>query len=98
MDASTSLHWKNLLRQERIRRNWRQQDVADQLETTVVTVKRWERGSQQPSAYFRVKLCALFGKSAEELGFVAEHVTGTDTAEIGTGHAMPRQSRSISGR
>jgi tetratricopeptide (TPR) repeat protein len=34
----------------------------------VVTIQRWERGSQQPGAYFRLKLCALFGKSAEELG------------------------------
>lgn len=56
------------LRQQRIQRNWRQQDVADRVGTTVVTVTRWERGNQQPSAYFRVKLCALFGKSAEELG------------------------------
>ncbi|MGH2507327.1 MAG: tetratricopeptide repeat protein [Ktedonobacteraceae bacterium] len=61
---------KDQLRQERVRRNWRQQDLAEQLGTTVVTVKRWERGSQQPSAYFRLKLCALFDKSAEELGLV----------------------------
>ena len=64
MDAYPSSHRNERLRQERIRRNWRQQDVADHLGTTVVTVKRWERGSQQPSAYFRVKLCTLFGKSA----------------------------------
>lgn len=71
MGQFASVQWKNQLRQERIRRNWRQQDLADQLGTTVVTVKRWERGSQQPSMYFRHKLCALFGKSAEELGLVA---------------------------
>ncbi len=58
------------LRQERTRRCWRQQDPADELGTTVCTVKRWERGSQYPSAYFRIKLCALFGKSAEELGLI----------------------------
>lgn len=70
MGQFASVQWKNQLRQERVRRNWRQQDLADQLGTTVVTVKRWERGSQQPSAYFRLKLCALFDKSAEELGLV----------------------------
>ncbi|HEU5377619.1 MAG TPA: FxSxx-COOH system tetratricopeptide repeat protein [Ktedonobacteraceae bacterium] len=64
-------HRKDQLRHERIQRNWRQQDLADQLGTTVVTVQRWERGSHQPSAYFRLKLCTLFGKSAEELGLVA---------------------------
>lgn len=53
-----------------MRRNWRQREVADHLGTTVVTVNRWERGIQQPSAYFRLKLCALFGKSPEELGLL----------------------------
>lgn len=58
------------LRRLRIERNWRQQDLADQLCTTISTVQRWERGSQQPGAYFCVKLCTLFGKSAQELGLV----------------------------
>lgn len=71
MEQRSSLpSWHTRLRQERIGRNWRQQDLADHLGTTVVTIKRWERGSQRPSAYFRVKLCALFGKSAGELGLV----------------------------
>jgi len=52
------------LRQSRIERNWRQQDVADQLGVALVTMQRWERGYQQPSAYYRVKLSALFGVSA----------------------------------
>ncbi len=60
------------LRQHRIARNWRQQEVADQLGIALVTVQRWERGFQQPSAYFRVKLSALFGVSAQELGLLEE--------------------------
>ncbi|GCE22220.1 FxSxx-COOH system tetratricopeptide repeat protein [Dictyobacter kobayashii] len=71
MDVSHSTDTVNRIRQERILHNWRQKDLADELGTTVGTVKRWERGNQQPSAYFRIKLCALFGKSAEELGLVA---------------------------
>ncbi len=70
MNTSTNTHANALLRQERIGRDWRQRDLAEQLGTTVVTVKRWERGYQQPSLYFRVKLCTLFGKSAQELGLV----------------------------
>jgi tetratricopeptide (TPR) repeat protein/DNA-binding XRE family transcriptional regulator len=58
------------LRQERLQRHWRQADLAEQLGTTELTVRRWEKGSQKPSAYFHLKLCALFGKSAEELGLV----------------------------
>ena len=66
MHTSDRPHATNRLCQERVARNWRQRDLAEQLGTTVVSVKRWERGTQQPSAYFRLKLCALFGKSAKE--------------------------------
>jgi transcriptional regulator with XRE-family HTH domain len=57
------------LRRQRILRNWRLSDVADQLNTTVTTVQRWERGRQYPSAYYRSRLCALFDMSAQALGF-----------------------------
>src|SRR5690349_186105 len=60
------------LRQHRIRRNWRQQDVADQIQTSLVTVQRWERGTHQPSLYYLAKLCELFGLSAQELGLGEE--------------------------
>jgi transcriptional regulator with XRE-family HTH domain len=75
------------LRQQRIGRNWRQQDLADQLGVTVVTIQRWERGFQQPGAYYRVKLCTLFGLSSQELGLVEgfppppESATG-DAAQV----------------
>src|SRR5450631_1646891 len=82
MDRSDSIHPNEQLRQERIARNWRQQDLADQVGTTVVTVTRWERGNQQPSAYFRVKLCALFGKSAEELGLIPETASHAGVTEV----------------
>lgn len=77
MDQSNITHENNRLRQERIRHNWRQKNVAEQLGTTVLTVKRWERGYQQPSLYFRDKLCALFGKGPEELGLLPDepHLT-----------------------
>ena len=65
-----AMHENERLRQHRIERNWRQQDLADQLGVTVVTIQRWERGSQQPSAYYRTKLCKLFAVSAQELGLV----------------------------
>src|SRR5690349_17487967 len=56
------------LRQRRLERNWRQSDVAEQLDVSLITVQRWERGFQQPSLYYRAKLCDLFGLSAQELG------------------------------
>ena len=68
MDALHCTSFADRLRQERIRRNWRQCDVAQHLGSTIVTINRWERGIQRPSVYFSSKLCALFGKSALELG------------------------------
>ncbi len=56
------------LRAARLERGWTQQDLADRLGTTVVTVKRWERGVQQPSPYFRLKLTTLFATTEQALG------------------------------
>jgi DNA-binding XRE family transcriptional regulator len=77
MDTPRPVSPNHRLRQARIWRNWRQQDLADHLGTTPVTISRWEVGSQQPGLYFREKLCALFGKSLAELGLVLEeqHLT-----------------------
>lgn len=72
MNSSHTISANDRLRQERIRRNWRQKDVAELLGTTVLTIKRWERGHQQPGPYFRDKLCTLFGKNSEELGLLLE--------------------------
>ncbi|GCE20871.1 helix-turn-helix domain-containing protein [Dictyobacter kobayashii] len=68
-----------LLRQQRMLHNWRQQDLADQLGTTVITIQRWERGTQQPSAYYRVKLCEIFELGVGELGLDEQAEDGTAT-------------------
>ena len=75
--------------QHRIARNWRQQDLADQLGPTLITVQRWERGSQQPSAYWRVKLCALFGLSAQELGLLEAPSRSAPPEREGTDAVQP---------
>jgi tetratricopeptide (TPR) repeat protein/transposase-like protein/transcriptional regulator with XRE-family HTH domain len=83
------------LRRERIERNWRQQDLADQLGTTISTVQRWERGSQQPSAYFRVKLCTLFGKSAQELGLAETFSSPPESTEVPQAGSSPFEEISL---
>lgn len=98
MDQKKELRANTKLKEERLGRGWSQQHVADQLGTAVVTVNRWERGSQQPSAYFRLKLCALFGKSAEELGLISESSpsvgsTGTETSR--SVEPFPHRRRSV---
>ena len=61
----------NILRHERQLRGWSQQKVAELVETSEDVVSRWERGERKPIPFFQEKLCALFGKTAEELGFLA---------------------------
>ncbi|GCE14715.1 FxSxx-COOH system tetratricopeptide repeat protein [Tengunoibacter tsumagoiensis] len=81
------------LRRQRILRNWRQQDVADKLGTAVLTIQRWERGIQQPGAYYRVKLCALFGLSTQELGLVEENEPSSEPEII---KASPSEKTPVS--
>jgi transcriptional regulator with XRE-family HTH domain len=94
-----------LLRNERLLRGWSQQDLADQLGATIVTVSRWECGVQQPGPALRLKLCLLFEKSADELGllpYVIESATdsGTDGSQesilsLQTSFAESQQSGNI---
>ena len=56
---------------ERLRRHWTQLEIADQLGTTPGNVSRWERGITSPGPYFRIRLCELFGRSAQELGLAS---------------------------
>ena len=84
------------LRNVRIERNWRQQDVADKLGVALVTIQRWERGFQQPSAYYRAKLSALFGLSAQELGLLEEALEEpTESAPKDVAHSGVAPSEKI---
>lgn len=58
------------LKQARELRGWSQNDVALQLGVDPYYLSRWERGQTTPSPYYRQKLCAIFGKNADELGLL----------------------------
>ncbi len=58
------------LRRERELRGWSQQKVAELIGTSNQAVNRWENGQHKPGRYFQTLLCELFGKNAEELGFM----------------------------
>src|SRR5947208_8715195 len=54
-------------------RSWTQQEVADRIGAPLaLNVTRWERGTTFPSAHYVRQLCALFEKSASELGLVQD--------------------------
>jgi transcriptional regulator with XRE-family HTH domain len=68
--ALVQMKFAQILRQERELRGWSQSRAAQELGTTPNTVSAWERDLSLPSAYFREKLCNLFGKNAWELGLL----------------------------
>src|SRR5947209_16250197 len=66
------------LRRERELRGWSQEDVARKIGAPDdKTVRRWESGKVSPTPYYRQKLCALYGKSVEELGLIEENGSPT---------------------
>jgi tetratricopeptide (TPR) repeat protein/transcriptional regulator with XRE-family HTH domain len=83
MDTNTRKPNK-LLRRERESRGWTLEEVADALDQLCQEqpqarrrgmindsmISRWERGIHPPSSFHQRKLCQLFEKSAEELGFL----------------------------
>src|SRR2546421_3906138 len=64
------------LAEARTIRKWSQQEVAGLIGTSSINISRWERGITRPNPYFRRKLCALFGKSEQELD-ISAGVEGT---------------------
>lgn len=65
------------LRQEKL---WTQAELAGRIETTTISVGRWEKNITRPGLHFQQKLCEIFGKSPEELGFLpkSEHREGSE--------------------
>ncbi len=72
------------LRQERQRRGWSRQYVAEQIGVAdPKTIGRWERGVAFPSSYFLQRLCTLFGMLAQDLGlFPGEHDDALQTVAV----------------
>lgn len=65
---------KYLLRNMRESQGWTQEELAEKIGTTGVTISRWESGVTFPSRYFRKRLSNLYGKSIQELGLLREEI------------------------
>jgi transcriptional regulator with XRE-family HTH domain len=59
---------KNLLA-ARMKKHWTLEEAAEQLDVTVNTLNRWEKGKATPHPYNIGKLCEVYGVSQAELGF-----------------------------
>src|SRR5579884_2657550 len=81
------------LRHEREARGWSQAYVARQLGADANIVSRWENGERKPGPYYRQQLCALFGKSAVELGLVEAAVEPFATSNLTASSNTPDTTR-----
>src|SRR5215471_11703816 len=75
------------LRLARQQKGWSQKQVATAIGTNAVMVSRWETGVMRPGPYFRQRLCAPYGRSPEDLGFVP--ASGAPPAESAAPEAAP---------
>src|SRR5579863_4513103 len=55
------------LRYERQRLNWSQEELAQAIGTTSLSVNRWEHNKALPRPRHRAELCRVFNKSADAL-------------------------------
>lgn len=72
MKAKIERRPNEALRRERLRHHWTQQELAERIGTTVVTISHWEGGLRIPGPHFSQRLCDLFEKSSEALGLLHE--------------------------
>ncbi len=78
MKKSENATPKYVLRSMREKRGWTQEELAEKVGTTGVTVSRWESGVTSPNRYFRKMLSNVYDKSIEELGLLQDE--GNDQA------------------
>ena len=67
------------IRYQRELQGWSQQKLAELLGTNMDRISRWECGESTPSPFYREKLCTLFHKDAEALGFIESMVQVNQT-------------------
>jgi len=72
------------LRRERDLKGWSQATLAEKVGTSEQGVNRWENGHHKPNRYFQTQLCQVFGKDAQELGFMDDPQTATAEQESQT--------------
>lgn len=72
---------------------WSQQELADALGTTQNTVSRWELGKTTPSPYFTKKMCEIFDKTPQDLGFCSGVVLSQSLPVLNPTHIfLPNES------
>lgn len=68
MSISKNLSFGERLRHERLKQKWTQEELAQKLNTTKLSIIRWENGQSQPHFIMERQLYEIFGKTAETFG------------------------------
>ena len=68
MSISKNLRFGERLRHERLKQKWTQEELAQKLNTTKLSIIRWENGQSQPHFTMARQLYEIFGKTAETFG------------------------------
>jgi transcriptional regulator with XRE-family HTH domain len=68
----------------RARNNWNLEQAAERIGCAPNTLDRWELGTMKPAAYYRARLCEVYGITTEELGLEEEKII-----------AFPKRSKDI---
>lgn len=80
--AGSPPNYGQRLRHLRKLKAWDQKRLAKEVGTTPRSIVRWERGETLPELRFQQRLCELFGKDPEELGFIQGQVELTDISPL----------------
>ena len=88
--------WNEILRHERLSRNWTQAQIAQALHVDTKRVSEWEGGKTKPSYRYRAKLQKLFKLSAEEFGFLTiEASEGDNHPQVKTPEGVGTSQESL---
>lgn len=80
--AGSAPNYGQRLKYHRKLKAWDQKRLAREVGTTARSIVRWEQGETLPELRFQQRLCELFGKDPEELGFIQKQVELTDIVPL----------------
>jgi tetratricopeptide (TPR) repeat protein/DNA-binding XRE family transcriptional regulator len=69
------------LRQERERLHWSQEQLAEKIGTTTLSINRWEHDKAVPRPFYRAELCRVFNMSAQDF-FYGDEDTQEETSDL----------------
>ena len=67
--------FRRMIKQERLARNWTQEQLAEKVDSSVAIVKKWEAGTRGVSLASRQRLCEVLDLEAEWGGCSANRLT-----------------------